>query len=72
MTERKAFDLGAVAGFFLAVAGFSGNWLISPVNHPDASPVRRAAVIAQGLISLGIALYLYIRRPPRSSSELAV
>jgi hypothetical protein len=72
MTERKAFDLGAVAGFFLAVAGASGNWLITPMSHPDASAVRRAAVIAQGLISLGIALFLYMRRRPRSSSELAV
>ena len=62
MTERKAFDLGAVAGFFLAVAGSSGNWLIS--SHPDASAVRRAAVIAQGLISLGIVLFLYMRRRP--------
>jgi hypothetical protein len=62
MTERKAFDLGAVAGLFIAVAGFSGNWLISPMSHPDASGVRRAAVVAQGLISLGIALFLYMRR----------
>ncbi len=72
MTERKTFDLGAVAGFFFAVAGFSGNWLITPMSHPDASAARRGAVIAQGLISLGIALFLYMRRRPGSSSALAV
>jgi hypothetical protein len=66
MEEQKAFDRGAAAGFFLAIAGFSGNWLIS--NHPDASPLRRALVIAQGLICLGIAVYLYRARRPRASS----
>lgn len=72
MTEKRAFDFGAIAGFFIAVAGFSGNWLITPMSHPDASGVRRAAVIAQGLISLGIALFLYMRRRPRPSSASAV
>jgi hypothetical protein len=66
MEEQKAFDRGATAGFFLAIAGFSGNWLIS--NHPDASPLRRALVIAQGLICLGIAVYLYRARRSRASS----
>jgi hypothetical protein len=50
MTERKAFDLGAVAGFFIAVAGFSGNCLVTPMSHLDATPARRAAIIAQGLL----------------------
>ena len=71
MTERKAFDLGAVAGLFFAVAAFAGNWLITPLSHPDASAARRAGVIAQGLISLGIAIFLYVRRRPQSSSTLA-
>jgi hypothetical protein len=70
MGEQKAFDLGAAAGFFLAIAGFSGNWLIS--SHPDASPLRHALVIAQGLICLGIALFLFRARRPRISSSPAV
>ena len=70
MGEQKAFDRGATAGFFLALAAFSGNWLIS--NHPDASPLRRALVIAQGLICLGIALFLYRARRPQASSSPAV
>jgi len=72
MGEQKAFDLGAAAGFFLALAGFSGNWLISPMSHPDAGPLRRALVIAQGLICLGIALFLFRARRPRASTSPAV
>jgi len=70
MGEQKAFDLGAAAGFFLALASFSGNWLIS--SHPDSSPLRQALVIAQGLFCLGIALYLFRARRPRVSSSPAV
>jgi hypothetical protein len=70
MGEQKAFDLGATAGFFLALAGFSGNWLIS--SHSEASPLRHALVIAQGLICLGIALFLFRARRPRLSSSPAV
>jgi uncharacterized membrane protein len=72
MREQKAFDLGAAAGFFLALAGFSGNWLITPMSHPDASALQRAGVIAQGLICLGIALFLFVRRRQRVSSSPAV
>jgi hypothetical protein len=68
MSEQKAFDLGAAAGLFLALAGFSGNWLITPMRHPDASSLQRVGVIAQGLVCLGIALFLFVRRRPRLSS----
>jgi hypothetical protein len=30
MREQKAFDTGVAAGFFLALAGWAGNWLITP------------------------------------------
>jgi len=68
MSEQRAFDLGATAGLFLALAGFSGNWLITPMRHPDASSLQRAGVIAQGLVCLGISLFLFVRRRPRISS----
>lgn len=72
MRERKAFDAGAAAGFFLALAGWSGNWLITPMSHSDATPLRRTLVIAQALICLAIALFLFLTKRPRSSSSLAV
>ena len=70
MGEQKAFDLGATAGFFLAIAGFSGNWLIT--THPDETPLRHTLVIAQGLICLAIAVFLFRTRRPRISSPPAV
>jgi hypothetical protein len=72
MKERKAFDLGVLAGLLLANAGWSGNWLITPMNHPEASPLRRAAVAAQALVCLGVALLLILRWRPRSSASPAV
>lgn len=68
MREQKAFDTGAVAGFFLALAGWAGNWLITPVSHPDATPLRRTLVIVQALVCLGIAVFLFMTKRPRVSS----
>lgn len=71
MKERRAFDLGVLAGVFLSVAGYSGNWLLTPMRHPDASAFQRRAVVIQGLVSLAIALFLILRRRPRPSSPPA-
>jgi hypothetical protein len=72
MREQKAFDTGVAAGFFLALAGWSGNWLITPMSHPDATPLRRTLVIAQALVCLAIALFLFYTKRPRVSSSPAV
>ncbi|HST07221.1 MAG TPA: hypothetical protein VLJ83_03580 [Gemmatimonadaceae bacterium] len=71
MVEQKAFDRGMVAGFLFAVAAFSVNWLISPMNHPDASQFRQIGVIAQALVAFAIGLFLLLRRRPRRSSSSA-
>ena len=70
MGERKAFDSGVMAGFFISVAAFSGNWLITV--HPDASSLRTTGVVVQALVCLGIGLYLVLRRRPKSSPSTAV
>jgi hypothetical protein len=72
MKEQRAFDLGMLAGLFLSVAAQAGNWLITPMSHLNASAFQHRAVIAQALISLGIALFLILRRRPRSASSSAV
>ena len=72
MREQKAFDLGVLAGFLFAVAAFSVNWLITPMSHPSASSLQRAGVIAQALLSLGIALFLVLRRRTPRPSPSAV
>jgi hypothetical protein len=70
MREQKAFDNGMMAGFFFTVAAVSGNWLIT--LHPNASPLRTAGVWVQALVCLGIGLYLFLRRRPKSSPSTAV
>ena len=72
MREQKAFDTGVAAGFFLALAGWAGNWLITPMSHPDATPLRRTLVIAQALVCLSIALFLFYTKRPRASFSPAV
>ena len=72
MKERRAFDLGMLAGFFLSLAAYSVNWLITPMRHPNASAFEHSAVVVQAFLSLGIALFLLLRRRPRPSSPPAV
>jgi hypothetical protein len=64
MREQKAFDSGMMAGFFISVAAFAGNWLIT--SHPDASSLRTTGVFAQALVCLGIGIYVILRRRPKS------
>jgi hypothetical protein len=71
MREQKAFDAGVAAGFFLALAAWAGNWLITPMSHPDATPLRRTLVIVQALVCLAIGLFLYITKRPRVSPSPA-
>jgi hypothetical protein len=72
MREQKAFDVGATAGFFLALAAWAGNWLITPMSHPDATPLRRTLVIAQAVVCLAVALFLFLTKRPRASSSPAI
>ena len=56
----------------LSLAAYSVNWLITPMRHPDASAFEHSVVMVQALLSLGIALFLLLRRRPRPSSPPAV
>ena len=44
----------AVVALMLALAGGQAvHWLVTPAQHPDASDVRTAAVIAQAVVGWG-------------------
>jgi hypothetical protein len=54
-----------LAGVLLALAAQAGNWLITPMRHPDASNARWAGVVAQGVLCASVALWLVWRRRAR-------
>ena len=62
MNDTKVFRYGWFAGFLMAIAAQGGNWLISPMAHPDASPLRRYGVIAQVVVCLGFSLWFTLRK----------
>ena len=62
MSNAKADQSLWTIGLLLFVAAQAGNWLITPMRHPDASDLRVAAVVAQGVLALGGAIWLIVRR----------
>ena len=48
MNERKALDLGMVAGVCLCAAADAGHWLITPMGHPTPSAFQHDAVVVNG------------------------
>lgn len=71
MNSQKAFNTGMLAGILLAVAGQAGNWLITPMSHPDASDARWAGVVAQGVLCGSVALWLVLRQRGRQAGTRA-
>ena len=71
MKERTAFDVGMLAGVLLCVAADAGHWLITPMSHSNASAFQHNAVVVQALVSLGVALFLILRRRPGHSPNSA-
>ncbi len=65
MDPRKSFNTGVVAGLLFAIAAQAGNWLITPMSHPNASDARWAGVVAQGTICMSTALWLVWRQRRR-------
>ena len=56
MIRRGAF-LGSVFTVGLVLAAAGGNWLITPMRHPDAGPVRTALVVLQIVVGVGLAVW---------------
>ena len=68
MSDKKSFDSGLVAGMLLAVSAQAVHWLITPLQHPDAGPIRHGLVVAQAVVAGGVALYLIRARRLRTSA----
>src|SRR5438105_3445579 len=50
MSDTKSFDWGMVAGMVLIIAANAGNWLITPMRHPDAGPIRQSLAIDDAVV----------------------
>ncbi len=68
MDSQKSFNTGMLAGALFIIAAQAGNWLITPMSHPDASDARWAAVVAQGVICASISLWLVLRQRKQQAS----
>jgi hypothetical protein len=73
-TQLATYDF--VALFGALVAGWSGHWLITPNNHPDATTLQYLTIWLQILAGLTLAVWGTRRSrrlkatqtPPRSTS----
>ncbi|MHB1095293.1 MAG: hypothetical protein ACYC3F_03895 [Gemmatimonadaceae bacterium] len=65
MASDKSFNSGMLAGVLFALAAQAGNWLITPMSHPDASNARWVGVVAQGVICISVAMWLFWRQRGR-------
>ena len=57
------FGRGALFGFLVTMAADGVHWLITPMAHPEASTARFYAVVAQIVVCIAVAAWLYVRRP---------
>ena len=65
-TTREKYDAEywMIVLLFL-IAAKSGNWLLTPMRHPDASELTQWGVVAQGAICGVAAVWLFYRRRVR-------
>lgn len=59
METENARKYGALSGVFLMLAAMGGNWLITPMAHPDASSMLRVGVVAQVVVGLAVAVWCW-------------
>ncbi|MGZ3332149.1 MAG: hypothetical protein ACXU91_12855 [Gemmatimonadaceae bacterium] len=61
MSKSSGFDRGVLAGMLIVFGAVSGNWLITPAQHPDASTLRTIGVVAQLVLGIGVGAWLIVR-----------
>ena len=58
--SKRDFGRGTVAGMLVILAADGVNWLITPMSHPEAGSAHQIAVIAQVVVCLAAAAWLYL------------
>jgi hypothetical protein len=69
MNNTNSFDWGMVAGMLVLTAANAGNWLITPMKHPDAGPIQRSLAIAQAVICFVAAIWIIRRHRSRHAPQ---
>lgn len=69
--DRDSFLRGALFGMVVMIGVEGLHWMVTGAGHPDASALRKAAVIVQTVGSFLIAAWLYYRagRAPSESNS---
>jgi hypothetical protein len=57
---NRARSFGFLGGLMLAVAASWVNWLITPMSHPDATPLLSMLVIVQVIVGTVLAVYCWV------------
>ena len=61
MSNSSGFERGVIAGILVAIGASAINWLITPMNHPDASMLHNVGVAIQAIVGLGVGIWLIFR-----------
>ena len=67
--DKRMFNLGCMFMVGLGLLGQALHWFITPMAHPDASQARVAAVGAQALVGLIIAVVAFVRAKKGSAAR---
>lgn len=57
---NRARSFGFLGGLMLAVAAAGVNWLITPMDHPDASALQSLLVIVQVVVGTVLAVWCWV------------
>jgi hypothetical protein len=69
MNDTKSFDWGMVAGMLFLLAANAGNWLITPMRHPDAGPIQQSWAVAQAVVCFVAAIWIIRRHRSRRAAQ---
>jgi hypothetical protein len=57
---NRARSFGFLGGLMLAMAAAGVFWLITPIAHPDATPLRTLLVITQVVLGVVLAVWCWV------------